>query len=82
MYSEGNEFKNVGFSTLNEILNVVAPPISEHEVIQVWLSHDMEGYDGVESVVYRALARVCLGTHLAHIRTDNRLTDHGTSRGW
>lgn len=65
MYSEGNEFKNVGFSTLNEILNVVAPPISEHEVIQVWLSHDMEGYDGVESVVYRALARVCLGTHLS-----------------
>lgn len=43
---------------MNEILNVVAPPISEHEVIQVWLSHDMEGYDGVESVVYRALARV------------------------
>lgn len=46
-------------STLNDILNVVAPPISEHEVIQVWLSHDMKGYDGVESLVYRSLTKVC-----------------------
>lgn len=54
----GEGFKNVGFSTLNDILDVVAPKISQHEVIQVWLSHDMEGYEGVESLVYRALARV------------------------
>jgi len=52
------DFKRVGLSTLTDILNVVAPPISEHEVIQVWLSHDMEGYEGVESLAYRALARV------------------------
>lgn len=54
----GQDFKRVGLSTLTDILNVVAPPISEHEVIQVWLSHDMRGYDGIESLVYRALARV------------------------
>jgi hypothetical protein len=39
-------------------MNAVAPPIAEHEVIQVTLSHDMEGYDGIESVVYRAMAKV------------------------
>ncbi|CAL1696452.1 unnamed protein product [Somion occarium] len=54
----GQDFKRVGLSTLTDLLNVVAPPISEHEVIQVWLSHDMRGYDGVESLVYRALARI------------------------
>ncbi|KZT74868.1 hypothetical protein DAEQUDRAFT_753566 [Daedalea quercina L-15889] len=54
----GDDFKRVGLSTLTDILNVVAPPISEHEVIQVWLSHDMAGYDGVESLVYRALSRI------------------------
>ncbi len=54
----GQDLKRVGLSTFNEILNVVAPPISEHEVIQVWLSHDMQGYDGIESLVYAALARV------------------------
>lgn len=58
-YHTGQDFKRVGLSTLTDILNVVAPPISEHEVIQVWLSHDMRGYDGIESLVYRALARVC-----------------------
>ena len=59
-YTPGQDFKRVGLSTLTDILNVVAPPISEHEVIQVWLSHDMKGYEGVESLVYRALARVSL----------------------
>ncbi|PSR71269.1 hypothetical protein PHLCEN_2v12783 [Hermanssonia centrifuga] len=54
----GQDFKRVGLSTLTDLLNVVAPPISEHEVIQVWLSHDMKGYEGVESLVYRALTRI------------------------
>ncbi|KAJ7783425.1 maintenance of telomere capping protein 1 [Mycena maculata] len=54
----GQDFRRVGLSTLTDILNVVAPPISEHEVIEVWLSHDMKGYEGIESLVYRALARI------------------------
>lgn len=54
----GQDLKRVGLSTFTEILNVVAPPISEHEVIQVWLSHDMQGYEGVETLVYTALARI------------------------
>ncbi|QRV86596.1 maintenance of telomere capping protein 1 [Ceratobasidium sp. AG-Ba] len=52
------DLKNVSLSTLHEIMNAVAPPISEHEVIQVWLSHDMEGYEGIESLVYRSLAKI------------------------
>jgi len=27
-------------------------------VLRVWLSHDMQGYDGIESIVYQALSRV------------------------
>ncbi|KAF8591971.1 hypothetical protein K439DRAFT_1401418 [Ramaria rubella] len=54
----GQDLKSVSLSTFTDILNVVAPPISEHEVIQVWLSHDMRGYDGVESLVYQALTKV------------------------
>ncbi|KAG6845645.1 hypothetical protein H0H87_005852 [Tephrocybe sp. NHM501043] len=54
----GQDFKRVGLSTLTDILNVVAPPISEHEVIQIWLSHEMQGYEGVESLVYRSLSRI------------------------
>lgn len=47
-----------GQSAVTDILNAVAPPISEHEVLQVWLSHDMKGYDGVESVVYSAVSKI------------------------
>jgi hypothetical protein len=54
----GQELKTASLSRLTEILNVVAPPISEHEVIQVWLSHDMEGYEGTENLVFRSLSRV------------------------
>jgi len=53
-----NDLKAVSLSTFNGILNAVAPPIAEHEVIQVWLSHDLEGYDGVETLVYRAFGRI------------------------
>ena len=56
----GEDFRRVGLSTLTDILNAVAPPISEHEVIQVSLSHDMQGYEGIEGLVYRALSRVSL----------------------
>ncbi|CEH14536.1 Maintenance of telomere capping protein 1, Mtc1 [Ceraceosorus bombacis] len=41
-----------------EIINAVAPPISEHEVIQVTLSHDMIGYDGIADVVFKVLQSV------------------------
>lgn len=80
----GQDFKRVGLSTLTDILNVVAPPISEHEVIQVWLSHDMQGYDGIESLVYRALSRVSPSPVQTHARIDAHPArlDHGTSRRW
>jgi hypothetical protein len=56
--ASGQNIQRMGLTALDGLLNAVAPPISEHEVIQVWLSHDMQGYDGVESVVYKAFAKV------------------------
>lgn len=54
----GQDIVQRGQAAVTDILNVVAPPISEHEVVQVWLSHDMKGYDGVEGVVYRAVSKI------------------------
>lgn len=54
----GKDLRDRSLSAFSEILNAVAPPISEHEVLRVSLSHDMHGYDGVESIVYQALAKV------------------------
>ncbi|KAJ9099127.1 hypothetical protein QFC21_004006 [Naganishia friedmannii] len=53
-----SELLQRGQSALSEIINTVAPPISEHEVLQVWFSHDMKGYDGVENVVYTAVESI------------------------
>lgn len=53
-----HELLSRGQSAISEIINTVAPPISEHEVLQVWFSHDMKGYDGVDNVVYAAIQAV------------------------
>jgi hypothetical protein len=76
----GKDLKRVGLSTFNEILNAVAPPISEHEVIQVWLSHDMQGLEGVEPLVYSAFARVCTARNVS-LPLTHSLVDSGASGG-
>lgn len=45
-------------AALSGLMDAVAPPISEHEVWQVWLSHEMKGYEGVEGVVYQGIQKV------------------------
>lgn len=49
---------NTTSSTLTTILNTVAPPISAHETLELWLAHPMVGYSGVEGVVYRAWTKI------------------------
>lgn len=53
-----HELVTRGQLALSDIINTVAPPIGEHEVVQVWFSHDMKGYDGVEGVVLSAIESV------------------------
>ncbi|KAE8222833.1 hypothetical protein CF319_g4043 [Tilletia indica] len=54
----GEDLTRAGRKGLKEIINAVAPPIAAHEVLQVTLSHDMIGYDGIETVVFQVLAKV------------------------
>ena len=54
----GEEVTKVGKRGWTDIVNAVAPPISAHEIIQVTLSHDMIGYDGISDVTYQVLAKV------------------------
>lgn len=56
--SLGKDLQASGLKSLTEIMNVVVPPISEHEIIEVQLSYDMIGYDGIETLVYRSLSKV------------------------
>ncbi|KAJ1028659.1 hypothetical protein NDA16_001825 [Ustilago loliicola] len=54
----GEEVTKVGKRGWTDIVNAVAPPITAHEIIQVTLSHDMIGYDGISNVTYQVLAKV------------------------
>lgn len=54
----GEEVTKVGKRGWTDIINAVAPPIAAHEIIQVTLSHDMVGYDGISDVTYQVLAKV------------------------
>lgn len=65
------DIAETGMKAFREVIDAVAPPIAEHEVIEVNLSHDMKGYEGVETLVYRALSKVrqiyMLGSFIALI---------------
>ncbi|KAI8891218.1 hypothetical protein K501DRAFT_167070 [Backusella circina FSU 941] len=58
-----NNLKNL----TTTFLESVAPPISEHELVEVWLTHDMEGYSDLDSLVYRAFARVMEHTEAGQV---------------
>ncbi|KAI9025016.1 hypothetical protein CLU79DRAFT_93838 [Phycomyces nitens] len=63
----GTGLRNLTVQSVNTFLETVAPPISEHELVEVWLSHDMNGYEGMESLVYRAFARVMENTETGQV---------------
>ncbi|CAG8478815.1 3891_t:CDS:2 [Diversispora eburnea] len=52
------DLRTLGLNTLTTVVNAVVPPISQYEIVEVWLAHDMVGYVGVESLVYKAFMRV------------------------
>ncbi|CAB4409082.1 unnamed protein product [Rhizophagus irregularis] len=54
----GTDLRNLGLSTLTTVVNAVVPPISQYEIVEVWLTHDMVGYVGLESLVYRAFMKI------------------------
>jgi hypothetical protein len=39
-------------------LDNVAPPITEHEVVEIWISHDIAGYVGLEPLVFQSFSKM------------------------
>ncbi|CAI2177791.1 13893_t:CDS:2 [Funneliformis geosporum] len=54
----GYDLRTLGLNTLTTVVNAVVPPISQYEIVEVWLTHDMVGYVGIESLVYRSFMKV------------------------
>jgi hypothetical protein len=55
---KGSDIRTFSLNTLTTVVNAVVPPISQYEIVEVWLTHDMIGYVGLESLVYRAFMKV------------------------
>lgn len=67
----GQELLSQTSQAFTELINTVAPPISEHEVLQVWLTYPLIGYEGVKDVVYGAIEQV----RMSHLSIPWRLSD-------
>ncbi|KAG0221798.1 hypothetical protein B0O80DRAFT_233193 [Mortierella sp. GBAus27b] len=54
----GNDLRSLTMNGVTTVLDVIAPPIAEHEIVEVRLAHDMVGYVGMEAIVYKSFSKV------------------------
>jgi len=50
--------KTMGLGTFQNILQTIAPPISSHERLMIYITHDLHGYPSLEPTIYRVFERV------------------------
>ncbi|KKY29078.1 hypothetical protein UCRPC4_g00267 [Phaeomoniella chlamydospora] len=54
----GGNLQNLGLNTFTEILHIVAPPISQHEQLQIHITHDLTNYPSLDPQIYAVFSRV------------------------
>ncbi|EON68475.1 hypothetical protein W97_07685 [Coniosporium apollinis CBS 100218] len=54
----GGELKSRALPTFTNILHTLAPPISQHERLQIHITHDLLHYPSLDPLIYRTFARV------------------------
>ncbi|GAB5589010.1 hypothetical protein Unana1_03910 [Umbelopsis nana] len=73
----GSELRNLTLNGVNTLLDTVAPPLSDEEIVEVWLSKSQLGYLGLEQITYRAWSSVLEQTATGDIvvQTDGGKSD-------
>lgn len=56
--STGGELTSRALPTFTSILHTLAPPISQHERLQVHITHDLIGYPSLDPLIHQVFARV------------------------
>ncbi|KAF2404547.1 hypothetical protein EJ06DRAFT_553405 [Trichodelitschia bisporula] len=54
----GDELRSRAIPTFTNILHTIAPPISQHERLQIHTTHDFAGYPSLDRTVYTTFSRV------------------------
>lgn len=54
----GDELRTRAMPTFSNILQTIAPPISQHERLRIHITHDMVGYPSLDPLIYSVFSRV------------------------
>ncbi|KAF1816015.1 hypothetical protein P152DRAFT_504830 [Eremomyces bilateralis CBS 781.70] len=54
----GGELTSRALPTFTNILHTLAPPISQHERLQIHITHDLVGYPALDPMIYQVFSRV------------------------
>jgi Family of unknown function (DUF5427) len=54
----GDELRSRALPTFTNIINTIAPPISQHERLQIHITHDFVGYPSLDPTVHSIFSRV------------------------
>jgi len=54
----GDDLRTRALPTFNTIINTLAPPISQHERLQIHVTHDLVGYPSLDPTIHQVFSRV------------------------
>lgn len=54
----GGDLRSRALPTFTNILNTIAPPISQHERLQIHITHDLVNYPSLDPIIYQTFSRV------------------------
>ena len=57
-HSVGGDLRTRALPTFNTIMNTLAPPISQHERLQIHVTHDLVGYPSLDPTIHQTFSRV------------------------
>ncbi|KAI4704588.1 hypothetical protein J4E81_001657 [Alternaria sp. BMP 2799] len=81
----GGELGKRAVPTFTNILNTLAPPISQHERLQIHITHDLIGYPSLDPLIYQTFAGVMAqveGGDLMVIQRGLESTQRGSLDGY
>ncbi|EDU43791.1 repeatdomain containing protein [Pyrenophora tritici-repentis] len=81
----GDELGKRAVPTFTNLLNTLAPPISQHERLQIHITHDLIGYPSLDPLIYQTFAGVMAqveGGDLMVIQRGSESTQRGSLEGY
>jgi hypothetical protein len=86
MVEIGDELRSRALPTFTNFINTIAPPISQHERLQIHITHDLVGYPSLDPTVHAIFSRVMAqveGGDLLVIQRGSETRRSSSSRaGW